>query len=37
VSGDGTCRQARGYLIADIRTAIEEALRDESELDDGSV
>jgi S-DNA-T family DNA segregation ATPase FtsK/SpoIIIE len=31
VSEDGTSRQARGYLIADIRAAIEEALRDESE------
>ena len=37
MSEDGTSRQARGYLIADIRAAIEEALRDESELDDGSV
>jgi S-DNA-T family DNA segregation ATPase FtsK/SpoIIIE len=36
MNGDGTSRQARGYLIADIRTAIDEALRDESELDDGS-
>jgi S-DNA-T family DNA segregation ATPase FtsK/SpoIIIE len=31
MTADGTCRQARGYLIADIRAAIEEALRDESE------
>jgi hypothetical protein len=37
LNGDGTSRQARGYLIADIRTTIEEALRDESELDDESV
>ena len=32
---DGTSRQARGYLIADIRTAIEEALRRRSEPDSG--
>jgi S-DNA-T family DNA segregation ATPase FtsK/SpoIIIE len=35
LTGDGTSRQARGYLVADIRTAIEEALRDESEPDSG--
>ncbi len=35
MSEDGTSRQARGYLIADIRAAIEEALRDESEPDNG--
>jgi S-DNA-T family DNA segregation ATPase FtsK/SpoIIIE len=35
MTADGTCRQARGYLIADIQAAIEEALRDESEPDNG--
>ena len=35
MNGDGTSRQARGYLIADIRAAIEDALRDESEPDNG--
>jgi hypothetical protein len=35
MNGDGTSRQARGYLIADIRIAIEEALLDESEPDNG--
>jgi S-DNA-T family DNA segregation ATPase FtsK/SpoIIIE len=35
VSEGGTSRQARGYLIADIRIAIEEALRDESEPGNG--
>jgi S-DNA-T family DNA segregation ATPase FtsK/SpoIIIE len=35
VNGDGTSRQARGYLIADIRVAIEEALRRDQEPDDG--
>jgi DNA segregation ATPase FtsK/SpoIIIE, S-DNA-T family len=31
---DGTSRQARGYLLTDIRTAVEEALRDDPEPDD---
>jgi S-DNA-T family DNA segregation ATPase FtsK/SpoIIIE len=35
MTGDGTSRQARGYLVADIRAAIEEALRDESEPGNG--
>ena len=37
VSDDGTSRQARGYLIADIRTVIDEALSDEPEPDEGPV
>lgn len=32
---DGTSRQARGYLTADIRAAIKEALREDPEPDDG--
>jgi S-DNA-T family DNA segregation ATPase FtsK/SpoIIIE len=34
VNGDGTSRQARGYLTADIRAAIEEALRRDQEPDE---
>jgi S-DNA-T family DNA segregation ATPase FtsK/SpoIIIE len=36
VGEDGTSRQARGYLTADIRAAIEQALREESEPDDST-
>jgi S-DNA-T family DNA segregation ATPase FtsK/SpoIIIE len=35
VNEDGTSRQARGYLTADIRTALEKALYDKPEPDDG--
>jgi DNA segregation ATPase FtsK/SpoIIIE, S-DNA-T family len=31
IGADGTSRQARGYLLADIRAAIEQALRDDPE------
>jgi hypothetical protein len=34
IAKDGTSRQARGYLLADIRTAIE-ALQDDAEPGDG--
>jgi len=34
IAQDGTSRQARGYLLADIRAAIS-ALQDDSESDDG--
>jgi S-DNA-T family DNA segregation ATPase FtsK/SpoIIIE len=34
MNGDGTNRQARGYLTADIRAAIEEALRRDQEPDE---
>jgi S-DNA-T family DNA segregation ATPase FtsK/SpoIIIE len=32
---DGTSRQARGYLLTDIRAAVEEALREAPEPEDG--
>ncbi|MGH3711109.1 MAG: cell division protein FtsK [Pseudonocardiaceae bacterium] len=35
VGEDGTSRQARGYLTADIRAALQEALREDPEPDDG--
>jgi len=35
IDENGTSRQARGYLLTDIRAAIEQVLRDDPEPDDG--
>ncbi|MBV9013982.1 MAG: cell division protein FtsK [Pseudonocardiales bacterium] len=36
IGEDGASRQARGYLLADIRAAVEQALQESRELGDGS-
>jgi hypothetical protein len=35
IGEDGASRQARGYLLTDIRTAVEQTLREDPEPDDG--